>query len=195
MHQRTAILGLSAVILFITALTVFALLNPEFSPIKDNISKLGAVGQKNALGWNLIGFATVGLLLAVFGWGYGHILQDKITAYLLAAFGIGFAATSLPIDFANEAAPLSKAHIVVICLGVASWLFALARIGMLKNIEPVIRTVANMTGTLFILPVIGEAAALWPSPITHRLVFLVVFGWVAFSSIKLLSKTGDIPAA
>ena len=190
-HQRTALLGLSAVALFITTLIAFALLNPEFNPIWDNISKLGAVGQKNALGWNLIGFVTVGLLFAAFGWGYGTILQDKLTACLLAAFGIGFAATGLPIDFANETTSLSKAHIVAICLGVACWLFALARIGMLNNLEPVIRTAANTAATLFILPVIGEAAALWPSPITHRLVFLVVLSWIVFSSGKLLGKTQD----
>lgn len=187
-HQRTALLGLSAVALFITTLIAFALKNPEFNPIWDNISKLGAVGQKNAFGWNLLGFGAVGLLFAAFGWGYGTILQDKLTACLLAAFGIGFAATGLPIDFANETAPLSKAHIVAICLGVASWLFALARIGMLNNPEPAIRTTANTTATLFILPVIGELAALWPSPITHRLVFLAIFGWVIFSSIGLLRK-------
>lgn len=47
-------LGICAVGLFGFALVVFSILNPDFNPLHDYVSKLGAIGQPYALWWNLI---------------------------------------------------------------------------------------------------------------------------------------------
>ena len=91
-------IGLSAVTILFVALIVFGSLNKDFSFFNDYISKLGAVGEPNALGWNIIGFVLVGLLLSIFGVMYGLFLSDKILAVLLSLFGIGFAFTAIPAD-------------------------------------------------------------------------------------------------
>jgi hypothetical protein len=42
---------------------------------------------------------------------------------------------------------------------------------------------------------VGQAVQLWSMPLTHRLVFFVVFGWVAITSIRLLRGGGPVFAA
>ncbi|MET1260574.1 DUF998 domain-containing protein [Flagellimonas sp. DF-77] len=185
-EKQVGWLGLLAPTLLLLALLVFGSLNPEFRFQEDFISKLGAQGAPNALGFNLIGFGAVGILLTGFGFGYGRLLHDRLLAILLAFFGIGFAFTGLPIDFEEADSAVSKAHIVAICLGLAAWLFGLSRLGANHNLEPRVRKRANRTAVLLVLAIIGFVAGLWSMPMTHRLVFLVVFGWTAITAVKLL---------
>ena len=189
LKMRCAGLGLSAVGIFVSAFILFSILNPNFNPIDDYVSKLGALGQPYALWWNLIGFGLVGLLLTAFGWCYGYLIQDRLVGILLASFGIGFAATGVPIDLANEVAPVSKAHIVAICLGLAGWMFGLARMGYSMSLERSVRRLANTAATLLFIPLLGQIAQLWSMPVTHRLVFVVVFGWVLITCIGLKRKS------
>ena len=186
MHRLAAILGLSAVGLFGLALAVFSALNPDFDLLLDYVSKLGAVGEPYALWWNLLGFVAVGALLTGFGLTYGYILQDRLVGVLLSLFGVGFAATGIPINMGDESSPVSKAHVVAICLGFASWLFGLARAAYLPSIGRSARFAANTAATLIILPIVGQIAQLWSMPVTHRLVFAVVFGWMTVTSVRLL---------
>lgn len=186
MHRRAAMLGISAVALFAFAFVVFSGLNPGFKPLDDYVSKLGAVGQPYALWWNAIGFVVVGALLAGFGLTYGRILQDRFVGVLLALYGVGFGATGVPINLGDASAPLSKAHVVAICLGLAAWMLGLARMAYLPSLAKSIRSSANIAAALLALPILGQGVQLWSMPVTHRLVFLVVFGWVAITSIRLL---------
>jgi hypothetical protein len=84
--------------------------------------------------------------------------------------------------------PISKAHIVAICLGLAFWLFALSRLGYNKKIKRKIRTRANLTAIILVISMMGFVFGLWSMPITHRLVFGIVFGWTAITSIELIYK-------
>ena len=188
-QRRTGILGLLSVILFIVSLAFFGMLNPAFSFVEDFVSKLGAKGQPNANWWNLIGFGLVGLNLFGFGIFYGKVLKDKFAGLLLALFGIGFSFTAFPVDMVESNTPISKAHtahIVAICLALASWLFGLARISYNRLIKNRIRTRANITAILIVASMIGFTFELWSMPIAHRLVFIVVFGWTAITSVELL---------
>ncbi len=183
------ILGLSGVTLFSISLIVFALLHPTFSLVNDFVSKLGGKGEPYALWWNLIGFVFVGMLLMMFGFAYGGILKDRLTGICLALFGMGFAFTAIPVDIVNSDSPLSKAHIVAICLALAFWLFGLARISYLPFIESRTRRKANIAAILIVSGIVGFALGLWSMPLTHRWVFLVVFGWTAITAIELLANS------
>jgi len=173
--------------LFAVALVVFSSLNREFDPLQDYVSKLGALGQPHALGWNLIGFMSVGVLLTGFGLAYGHFLQDRLVSILLALFGIGFAVMGVPVDLGDEGSGLSKAHIAAICLGLAAYMICLARMAHLPSFGRSIRSKANVAATILLLSIGGQVARLWSKPVTHRLVFAVVFLWVAITSISLLN--------
>lgn len=192
MQKTTAYLGISVVVIFGTALIIIASLTPEFSYLEDFVSKLGAQGQPYALWWNMIGFLLVGFLLTAFGYSYGRVVNDRWIGICLALFGIGFAATALPIDLGNSESALSTAHVVAICLGLAAWMFGLARLAHIKKIGKAVRYSANIAAALVVLPMFGFVAGLLSMPLTHRLVFVVVFGWVAYSSINLLRKNGNI---
>ncbi|MEO0337984.1 MAG: DUF998 domain-containing protein [Bacteroidota bacterium] len=185
-QRKSGILGLMSAIIFMLALVFFGFLNPEFSFVEDFVSKLGAKGEPNAIWWNIIGFGLVGLVLFGFGIFYGKLLKDQFAGLLLASFGVGFSFTAFPMDMMDANADVSKAHVLAICLALASWLFGLARISSNALISKKIRNRANITAFLVVTPMIGFVLGFWSMPITHRLVFIVVFGWTAFTSIELL---------
>lgn len=185
-EKEVGIIGLLSVLILIIALLIFGYLNIEFSFIDDFISMLGAKGEPNALWFNLIGFITVGILLFVFGITYGKLLNDKLLSILLSLFGLGFAFTAIPIDRQMSNTPVSKAHIIAICLGLAFWLFGLSRLGYNRQLKKKVRYRANFAAALLTISMIGFVLGLWSMPITHRLVFGIVFGWTALTSLELI---------
>ncbi|MDA1095013.1 MAG: hypothetical protein O3A25_17345 [Acidobacteria bacterium] len=67
--------GIAAFAMFWTALFGFAAAHPDYSHSHKAISELGAFGAPHALAWNLIGFITPGLLLAVCGAGLAQAID------------------------------------------------------------------------------------------------------------------------
>ena len=130
----------------------------------------------------------------MFGFGifYGWFLGDKWSGLLLALFGVGFAMTSVPVDLLNEETPVSKAHIVAICLALAFWLFGLARVSYNPRFSNKIRNRANIAAVLIVISMVGVVMGLWSMPITHRLVFSIVFVWTAITSIELIVKSKSV---
>jgi len=185
-EKDIGIFGLLSVLTLITALIIFGLLNSDFSFLDDFISKLGAKGEPNALWFNLIGFVAVGILLFIFGLSYGKLLNDRLLSILLSFFGLGFAFTATPVDFEMANTPLSTAHTVAICLGLAFWMFGLSRLGYNQKLTKKIRNRANLTAVILVLSMLGFVFEFWSMPITHRLVFMIVFGWTAITSIELI---------
>lgn len=185
-EKNIGFFGLLSVLILISALLVFGLSNSDFSFWEDFISKLGAKGEPNAIWFNLIGFVAVGILLFIFGLTYGNLLKDKLLSILLSLFGLGFAFTAIPIDMEFARTPVSKAHIVAICLGLAFWLFGLSRLGYSRKLKRKIRNRANITAVILVLSMLGFVFEIWSMPITHRLVFMIVFGWTAITSIELI---------
>lgn len=190
-EKHVGAFGLLSVLTLMAALLFFGFSNAGFSFFHDFISKLGAQGEPNAFWFNVIGFIAVGAFLFVFGLSYGRLLQDKLLSILLSFFGLGFAFTAIPMDMEFSTTSVSKAHIVVICLGLAFWMFGLSRLGSNKNLAHKIRIRANLMAVLLLLSMIGFVLGFWSMPITHRLVFGIVFLWTALTSIELIvSKKG-----
>jgi hypothetical protein len=189
-EKKIGILGLLSVLILIMTLLIFGFSNTNFSFVNDFVSKLGAKGEPNALWFNLFGFITVGIFLFAFGLTYGNLLNDKLLSILLSLFGLGFAFTAIPIDMELSTTPVSKAHIVVICLGLAFWLFGLSRLGYNRQLRKGIRNRANFTAIILILSIIGFVFGLWSMPVTHRLIFGIVFGWTAITSFELILRKG-----
>jgi hypothetical membrane protein len=190
-ETEIGILGLLSIVIFIGTLLIFGFSNSDFSFANDFVSKLGAKREPNALWFNLFGFITVGILLFVFGVTYGNLLNDKLLSVLLSLFGLGFAFTAIPIDMELSRTPLSKAHIVSISLGLAFWLLGLSRLAYNRQLRKGIRNRANITATVLVLLIIGSALGLWSIPVTHKLIFVTVFGWIAITSFELILRKGQ----
>lgn len=47
---------------------------------------------------------------------------------------------------------------------------------------------AKIAATLVVLTILGGVAGLWTMPVTHRLVFIVVFGWIVTTSCRRLQN-------
>lgn len=186
----TGLFGIMAFSVFAVALIVFGMINPEFGFLNEYISKLGAKGEPLALWWNLIGFSLVGVLLMVFGMLYGKILQDRWAGILLALFGVGFAFTAIPADWEDANSVISRAHKAAICLALACWLFGLAKISSNKSLNRTIRYKANVAAIVLVGSIIGLIVDFWSMPMTHRLVFGVVFLWTVITSVDLLLGRG-----
>ena len=154
----------------------------------DYISLLGADGQPFAIWWNLLGFVSVGILFAIFGWAYSRVMNDTWVGVFLIISGLGFAMGAIPADFINPELPLSKAHFVSICFALAGWCLGLARIGHIQSGLRVARFSANLAGTFAVVPMIAMALGLISAPVAHRLVLIVVFGWVVVTSVGILIK-------
>jgi len=75
--------------------------------------------------------------------------------------------------------------------GLAAWMFGLARLAQFKSLEKSVRYSANIAAKLVVLPMFGFVAGLWSMPVTHRLIFAVVFGWIGFTSFSLLTDRGN----
>jgi len=86
----------------------------------------------------------------------------------------------------NSNTQISKAHIVSICLALAFWLFGLARISQNDLNRNRIRLRADITAILIVISIVGFTLKLWSMPMTHRLVFILVFGWTTITSFDLL---------
>ena len=147
------------------------------------------MGSPQEVTWELkVFYPIVALHKYVVNISYGKLLNDNLLSILLSLFGLGFAFTAIPIDMQLSRTPVSKAHIVAICLALAFWSLGLAKLGSNRQLKKKIRNRANFTGVILVLPIIGFALGIWSMPITHRLVFGIVFGWTALTSIELVFK-------
>ena len=174
--------GIALVTLFITSFAMVAAYTPGFDVIHDYISKLGATGQPFAIWWNLTGFVLVGLLFSVFGWAFGHTINNKMAGTCIVVAGCFFALGAIPADFSQANSTLSKAHFVSICFALAGWCFALSSIGRVSTISKSMRIGANAAGVLAIVPMAGIVTNQLSAPVAHRLVLMVVFGWILFAA-------------
>ena len=182
LKQRASALGFATVILFCVALFAIGLLTPSFNFLTDYISLLGASGQPLSMIWNVVGFGFTGTLFGMFGWTIGCVVGDRIMGGCLVLMGLGFVFAAAPTDFANAESPLSKIHFASICIALAGWCFALARIGQNEQLDRTLRTSSKLALVLAIAPFIGLAGIVLPEPTTHRLVLAVIFGWTLFLS-------------
>ncbi|WP_051315945.1 DUF998 domain-containing protein [Algoriphagus vanfongensis] len=185
------ITGVLAPITFCILFWVFGKANPSFDFLEDYVSKLGAAGEPNAFLWNLLGFFLVGILLAVFGYCYGATIQNRLVGFLLGGFGLGFSLISIPISMNNPEALVSKFHILAVCLGLACWMFGLAKISAISGISPQTKILSNLAAGAIVISIFGFVFGFYSMTVTHRLVFSVVFFWTFLTSLGLWSDLGQ----
>ncbi|MFN3192003.1 MAG: DUF998 domain-containing protein [Aureliella sp.] len=189
-YQRIgACAGLAAIAIFAAAFLIGSNMVPTFNPIQDYISTLGTAEKGLGVSWSLTAFALVGILLAVFGWTYGLISQDRWIAAFLVVAGAGFACAAVPTDFANAESTVSKIHFAAICIALGGWCFAMSRISGSKHASGSERRLAKYIVTACISVVILQAISVLPEPVSHRFLVLIIFGWVAATCSRMLSRT------
>jgi len=93
-EKRLAWCGILAPGVLILASAVFSLLTPNYSHLTNAISELGAEGAPLAVGWNIVGFILVGLLIVAFAWGLHVTIRNQagvsIVPLLVGLSGIGW---------------------------------------------------------------------------------------------------------
>lgn len=188
-RKATGILGLVSVTLFASAFFLIAVLNRNFDVASDYISKLGSNGQPYAFYWNTFGFGLVGLAMASFGWGFGLCMNDRVLGACVLVSGLGFAMAEIPTNLSNATSELSKAHYVSVCVALAGWCLGLARLSSSKIPDRFARHSANYTILLSLLPLLGIGGGISAEPIAHRILLVVVFGWINVISFRLLRST------
>ncbi|MEM7475924.1 MAG: DUF998 domain-containing protein [Planctomycetota bacterium] len=181
----TAVCGMLSVVVFSCSFVVFGFLHPDFNVFEDFISKLGGIGQPNALFWNVVGFGAVGLLLAVFGWLFGLCRNDRVLGACLMVAGLGFALAAIPTDFSAPQSPISAAHFISICIALAGYCLGMARLTGSKS-TAYDRIMANWVVALAILPIVCVSGGVSAEPVAHRIILIVVFTWVVLNSLRLL---------
>jgi hypothetical membrane protein len=132
MRARTVwTIALIATATFWLALFAFGAARPGYSQFTKAVSELGAIGAPHALAWNLVGFITPGLLLALCGAGIAVMLELRGGAlwWLLVASGLAFAGTGVfPAVIVNGTpvlrAPSSIGHVVMLLGSGLCWLVA-----------------------------------------------------------------------
>ena len=189
--RQTALVGLSAIAVFITSFISFGLLAEDYHFLTDYLSLLGAKGQPLGLYWNLTGFVFVGLLIARFGWGYGKVHKDMIIGSCLVVAGLFYALGGIPSDFNNAEATTSIAHFAAICFSLAGWSLALARITQIGDPNSGIIKRANWSIIAVIIVLVGAGIGLYAEPVVHRLIILVIFSWIALSAKDLLRREAN----
>ena len=181
----TASCGLLAVSVFVSSFVLFSCIHPDFDAMRDYISKLGGLGQPNAIFWNIVGFGAVGILLSAFGWLFGLCRNDRVLGACLLVAGVGFSLAAIPTDFSEPKSPQSAAHFASVCLSLAGFCLGLARLTGPWSTD-YDRKMANWVVGLAVLPIICCAGGVSAEPVAHRVILLVVFTWVVLNSMRLL---------
>ena len=217
MRRLAAYWGLFTVGLLLVTFAVCVQLNPGFDLLDDYLSQLGARQQPWALLWNVMGFAAVGVSFALFGIALGRVYGDGLLGCCLGLAGLGFALAATPTDLANSEATLSKIHFASVCIGLAGWCLALARVGGRRSSQsPAVERTgsrptesnlaaestgespdqfsivcSNVAAVLAVLPMLGVAVGWVPEPMAHRWVLGTVCLWTVLISVRLLVARSD----
>ena len=113
---------------FVAALLVFGSMQPGYSQALHPVDLLGAAGTAHPDGWNALGVALPGLLLAVFAMALQQPLHaagavGRIGGWLLALSGLAFAAgAAWPLRLEDLDGPESKLHVTTSMLAWLAWL-------------------------------------------------------------------------
>jgi hypothetical membrane protein len=121
--------GIAAPIVFFVAMVAFAFLTPGYSNMTNAVSELGMAGAPYALGWNLLGFVLVGLLVMAFAWGMRLDLRPGKGAVgvplLIGLSGLGLAGAGLiPAEAGFVPSTATTLHLVMVAINFLPFLLA-----------------------------------------------------------------------
>ena len=207
MTERTAgVAGVAAVVVFWTALFIFAAAYPGYSHSHKAISELGALGAPHALWWNLFGFIVPGVLLSMCGAGVAKAIEGsgRRTAlyWLLVMSGVGFAGTGLiPAEMRDGSpfmrSPFTLGHVLMTFLSGIPWVIAaFLLIGRAKRnpawhrSRRLIIILAGVCVAGFIVNILAQAIpVLAHRPgLAQRISFGVYFTWFLVMAVQLLVR-------
>ena len=122
--------GWLAGVVFLAALAGFGAALAGFSQALHPVDLLGADGVSHAAGWNMLGYALPGLLVAAFAIALqrpvaaaGIGVSGRIGGWLLMFSGLAFAAQALlPLDPQSLDGADSKLHVATGMLSLVAWL-------------------------------------------------------------------------
>ncbi len=197
-NRTAAIVGIVGCVLFWASLFVFGEMRSDYSQHTKAVSELGVFGAPHALMWNLIGFITPGLCLAVCGGAVARALEPSQSSracfWLLVASGLGFAATGVIPAEMHAGSPLLESpytvgHIVMTFVSAIPWILAtFLLVGPMRRTVDwrVLSNVSLALGVLAIASFSLRATTISPA-IAQRVAFAVYFAWFLIMSIRLLS--------
>lgn len=194
-HRIGAYSGLAAIAIFAVAFMLGTVMVPTFDPLQDYISTLGTSDRGLGVAWSLIAFGLVGILMAAFGWLYGSVSEDRWISVFLALAGVGFAWASVPTDFSGPETTTSAVHFAAICISLGGWCLAMSRVSGLKHASESERKLANYIVAACIGVVVLQAVEVLPEPLAHRLLVLVIFGWVSLTCLAMLKRSPKLMPA
>lgn len=198
-RRNAGILGVAACVVFWVALLILGALRPSYSQVANDISELGALGTRNAVVWNIVGFIVPGLCLALTSWRLTVVIDEertragRLATWLLPLFGLGLAGQGFfPALMANGVPVITSWHtrvhaIVSIVSGIA-WVA-----GVLLLVNPMKRSsqwrnwypinIAAVVLVIFGSFARGEGL---PDGLVQRIVDAIVLAWFVVMSVKLI---------
>lgn len=205
MTERTAgVAGVAAVVVFWTALFIFAAAYPGYSHSHKAISELGALGAPHALLWNLFGFVAPGVLLSMCGAGLANAIEvsgrRSAVYWLLVMSGVGFAGTGLiPAEMRDGSpfmrSPFTLGHVLMTFLSGIPWVIAAFLLIGRAERNPawhrsrgVFIVLAAACASGFVVNIFAQAIpALAHRPgLAQRISFGAYFGWFLVMAVQLL---------
>lgn len=195
-HRHAALLGMVAGALCWSAMFLFAAVRPSYSHLINAVSELGAIGSPNALLWNLIGFITPGLMLAVAGAALAASISPKgwksAACWLLVISGLAFAGTGVfPAEMRDGAVLVTSAstrgHFIMSLIHGITWVIAAALL-----VPPMKRSkdwrgwhVANVALVLSLLVALFSLRGRLSDALVQRVAGLLYFAWFFVFSLRL----------
>lgn len=192
-----AVCGLLAPALFVGAILLFASLRADYSHLTDAVSELGALGAPYSLGWNLIGFGAVGLLITAFSWGLFRGTGSWTALLFVGLSGLGFAGTGVfPADMADLAAPSSRMHILMSLICFVAFVLGAFILCWRFFKLPGWRGIAVGSGVLGLLALLTmplrEMAV--PPGLAQRVSFALYLAWIWLLALALWRQSAATPA-
>jgi hypothetical membrane protein len=178
--------------LFGGAILLFAAIRADYSHVTDAVSELGARGAPNALAWNLIGFAAVGLLIMALSWGLFRGTGSSAALVFVGLSGLGFAGTGVfPADMADLTTPGSRAHILMSLVSFGAFVLGALILCWRLFPLPAWRGIAIGSGILGFLALLTmplrEMAV--PSGLAQRLSFAIYLAWIELLAVGLWRRS------
>jgi hypothetical membrane protein len=192
--------GIAASVVFFAAMIAFAFLTPGYSNMTNAVSELGMAGAPNALGWNLLGFVLVGLLVIAFAWGMRLDLRTGKGAVgvplLIGLSGLGLAGAGLiPAEAGFAPSTATTLHLVMVAINFLPFLLAAFFFAFRQRNHDYWKRWTLFSAAMGILAILTFVLPRTvPGGLSQRLGLGAYFLWLLVLGVALLRKQAEVPA-
>ncbi|MBT8219939.1 MAG: DUF998 domain-containing protein [Bacteroidia bacterium] len=192
-NKQYSIIGILAVVVFWSAYFIMANLRPEYSYLTKAISELGSIDAPNKWYWNIAGYITPGILIAIFGYGLYKGLatenSSKLPLYGIILSGLFMSFSGIfPGDFDNKNSTTMLLHTIGSFGSYAFFLLGAFTYPKLMKTSTYWKKVIKPTLIFTWLTIIfGGWVFVFPNTpaVGQRIVFSFYFIWIIFTAYKL----------